>query len=328
MPTLINARHPATLAPAPSDKAHASACLPDDLHMAGRPRGYRPPHPIRLNAVADINGDVTATAPPIPPATLEAIERAVKPWRGRLLTVGNPKTEKGESLGYLTAILHLAPATLAGFRSKSGLLVTVCAKATAGCIAACLNTAGRGGIFKAGESTNAIQEARIGRTLWYFTDRESFLATLAAEIAALEKKAKRLGLKLAVRLNGTSDIQYEREAAWLFAMFPGVIFYDYTKIAKRFTRGALPVNYRLTYSYSEAPEAAEEARAVLAAGGNVAVVFRSKAVRARYMSEGWQGAPVIDGDATDLRFLDAPGAVVGLYAKGRARRDASGFVID
>ena len=39
--------------------------------------------------------------------------------------------------------------------------------------------------------------------------------------------------------------------------------------------------------------------------------------------------PVIDGDASDLRFLDDTpegGCIVGLKAKGAAKKDTSGFV--
>ena len=59
----------------------------------------------------------------------------------KLLSVGNPKTLKGMAQGYNTYILHLAPFTLSGRNT--------CPKATAGCAAACLNTAGRGEIGRA-----------------------------------------------------------------------------------------------------------------------------------------------------------------------------------
>ena len=38
--------------------------------------------------------------------------------------------------------------------------------------------------------------------------------------------------------------------------------------------------------------------------------------------------PVINGDKTDMRFKDPVGVIVGLKAKGKARKDTSGFVID
>lgn len=254
----------------------------------------------------------------------------------KLLTTGNPKTVKGEGEGYLTAILHLAPFDLSGHN--------VCPWASKGCAAACLNTAGRGGIFRNGETTNAIQEARKRRTRMFFGDRPAFLAQLAREMRAHVKRAERHGLKPAVRLNGTSDLRWEKLAPELFAEFSDVAFYDYTKGVPRmvdYLAGRFPVNYSLTFSRSESNHA--QAIEVLEAGGNVAVVFDTK--RGRDLPELWKGFEVIDGDATDLRFLDpkpvrehidigaesvelvADGAVVGLRAKGRARNDLSGFVV-
>jgi hypothetical protein len=103
------------------------------------------------------------------------------------------------------------------------------------------------------------------------------------------------------------------------AWFKTVQFYDYTK---RANRSSLPANYALTFSLSESNES--DARAVLARGGNVAVVFRRKAS----FPPMYLGAPTIDGDRHDLRFLDPVGSVVALYAKGNAKRDRSGFVRD
>ena len=233
-----------------------------------------------------------------------------------LLTIGNPKTEKGNGLGYLTAIMHLAPATLAGVGN-------LCPWASPACIAACLNTAGRGGIIKKGETTNAIQQARIARSRMFANDRPAFLAKLRKEIQAHVRRAQRHGLKPAVRLNGTSDLPFERIAPEIFAEFPDVRFYDYTKSDKRMLRqrrADWPANYSLTFSRSETNEPAS--LAVLAAGHNVAVVFQKN------LPEYWQGYPIVDGDKHDLRFLDPVGGfVVGLKAKGKARRDTSGFVV-
>ena len=78
----------------------------------------------------------------------------------KLLSIGNPKILKGMKQGYMTYILHLAPADVSGYNT--------CPKATAGCKAACLNTAGRGGMFKKGETTNVIQKARIRKTKLFF----------------------------------------------------------------------------------------------------------------------------------------------------------------
>jgi hypothetical protein len=237
-----------------------------------------------------------------------------KAYTSRLLGIeSDPKTIKGTSQGVLTGILYLAPARLSGWNT--------CAQASAGCIAACLNKAGRGGLF------SNVQEARIAKTRVYYTDRDGFMAQLVAEIAALSRKATKRGLRAAVRLNGTSDIPWERIPvaghANIMAAFPDVTFYDYTKITKRalsWARGDMPTNYHLTFSRTESNHA--DALAVLAAGGNVAAVFR------KALPEAWAGVSVINGDETDLRFTDPKGVVVGLKAKGPAKRDQSGFVLD
>jgi hypothetical protein len=232
----------------------------------------------------------------------------------------SPKLNKGRARNYASAVLHLAPASLSGRN--------VCRWSSAGCRAGCLNTAGRGGILKAGETTNNIQRARIARTDLFFADRPAFMAQLAGEIARHIRRAVRQGMTPAVRLNGTSDLPYERirmsptDARTIFEVFPGVQFYDYTKSAARaltHAAGQGPANYHLTFSRSESN--ALEVGAILAAGGNVAAVF-AKALPAE-----WNGSPVVNGDQDDLRFLDPSGVVVGLKAKGRARRDASGFVV-
>lgn len=236
--------------------------------------------------------------------------------KGNLLTVGNPKTEKGSEYGYLTAVLHLAPFRLSGRN--------VCPGATPGCVAGCLNTAGRGGIARAVVDVggfalpdNAIQRARIARTQLLYSDRAGFLARLEREIAAHVRRAGRHGLKPAVRLNGTSDLWWPAIAPKIFERFPTVRFYDYTKVSAYFTRKR-PANYDLTLSRGEGRD--REARAALLTGERVAVVF--DVLPGTYL-----GAPVIDGDAHDLRFTEPGGVVVGLKAKGRARRDASGFVV-
>lgn len=240
----------------------------------------------------------------------------------KLLTTGNPKTAKGEKSGYLTAILHLAPAFVSGHN--------VCPYATDGCTAACLNTAGRGGIGLDADGLNTIQAARIRKARWLRRDRPAFLAQLVREIRNHEKNAKRHGLRPAVRLNGTSDLPFEKWAIGsypnIMAAFPGVRFYDYTKwpVAKRGL--AIAPGYHLTYSLAESNDA--EAERALQAGVSVAAVFdtgKGHALPATF-TIGQTTAPVIDGDLSDLRFLDAPGVIVGLRAKGRAKRDTTGFV--
>ena len=217
----------------------------------------------------------------------------------------NAKTVKGQARGYMTAILYLAPANLSGYE--------VCPKRTAGCTAACLNSAGRGAF-------STVQKARIAKTKFYFENRPAFLAQLVKEIRAFIRKAEKRGLIPTVRLNGTSDIPWERVAVAgqpnVMSLFPTIQFYDYTK---RTNRKSLPSNYSLTFSLAEDNDL--DALNVATSGTNIAVVFRTAQFPAFYM-----GLPVIDGDQTDLRFLDPAGSVIGLKAKGRAKKDTSGFV--
>jgi hypothetical protein len=246
-------------------------------------------------------------------------------FRGNLIrSGGNAKTVKGDG-EYETAIMYLAPAN-----SVEG--VNLCSMAVlAGCIKGCLFTAGRAATF------SSINKARANKTIRYRDNRNQFMADLVKDVEAFVRYCQRKGVMPAVRLNGTSDIQWEighavrrgdRDFASIFEAFPDVQFYDYTKITKRAYR-RLPANYSLTLSYSAASEryAAMVAEAAADTGINVAVVFRDKATRDRYMAKGFQWREVIDGDRDDMRFLDPKGVVVGLYAKGRAKADTSGFVV-
>ena len=238
----------------------------------------------------------------------------------RLLSTGNPKTLKGMDAGFNTYILHLAPADVSGFE--------VCPKRTAGCTAACLNLAGRGGMFKKGEVTNVIQEARKRKTVQFKTDRASFMQDLVADIELAIKQSKRLGLTPVFRLNGTSDLSWEKYSVVrgenhftnIFNAFPEVKFYDYTKILGRRVAGI--ANYSLTFSAADGNES--DVYRAISEGYNIAVVFGIK--KTQPMPETYLGLPVFNGDESDLRFLDPKGVVVGLYAKGKAKKDTTGFV--
>lgn len=241
-----------------------------------------------------------------------------------LLTTANPKTDKGTKYGYLTAILHLSPERGSGIGN-------VCASATAGCVAACLNTAGRGGIGLTTKGDNAIQRARRERTREYFENRAAFLDQLSREIEQHARRAVRARLIPCVRLNGTSDIRWEsvRTASGetLLDRFEGLQFYDYTKHANR--RG-VPSHYHLTYSLAESERNRRGALVALESGVSVAVVLRGcgDSIHPRPFPDTWRGVPLVDGDTSDLRFLDPRGVYVGLRAKGRAKHDRTGFVYD
>jgi len=238
----------------------------------------------------------------------------------KLLSTGNPKTLKGMAQGYMTYILHLAPADLSGRE--------VCPKRTAGCTVACLNLAGRGGMFKKGETTNVIQQARIRKTSFFFEERDGFMEWLVADINLAIKQSAKAGLIPAIRLNGTSDLSWEKYGFTdngvfyqnIFARFPNVQFYDYTKVLGRKVAGI--TNYQLTFSNADGNEA-DVAKAI-ASGYNIATVFGLK--KTQPMPETFMGLPVFNGDESDLRFLDPKGVVVGLYAKGKAKKDTTGFV--
>jgi hypothetical protein len=238
----------------------------------------------------------------------------------KLLSVGNPKVLKGMDQGYMTYILHLAPANVSGYET--------CPKRTEGCTLACLNTAGRGGMFRKGESTNVIQEARKRKTRFFFENRAGFLDTLVADIELAIKQCAKTGFIPVFRLNGTSDIAWEKYPVVrggvmydnVFLAFPEVQFYDYTKILGR--KVSAVTNYHLTFSAADGNDT-DVVRAI-DAGMNVAVVFgvpKSKPLPVAYLNR-----EVFNGDDSDLRFLDPKGVVVGLYAKGKAQKDTTGFV--
>ena len=226
----------------------------------------------------------------------------------KLLTT-NTKLEKDNS--YHALGIQLAPYTLGGFGN-------VCTSASEGCSEACLFSAGRG-------SMSNVKDARIARTKKFFTDKQGFMSQLFDEIIKAEKSAKRKGLKLALRLNVLSDLPWEKikhEGNTVFEAFPHITFYDYTKHFKRamaFAKGEMPSNYHLTFSRSESNE--NLVKLILELGGNVACVFRNE------LPKTWQGKKVIDGDKSDLRFLDEKNVVVGLAQKGMAKKDETGFVI-
>jgi hypothetical protein len=238
----------------------------------------------------------------------------------KLLSTGNPKVLKGMKQGYNTYILHLAPANISGYET--------CPKRTAGCTAACLNTAGRGGMFKKGETTNVIQQARIRKTQFFFEERTGFMEWLVKDIELAIKQSIKKKLIPVFRLNGTSDLAWEKYEVVrngklyrnIFSAFPDVQFYDYTKILGRKIQNI--ENYHLTFSAADGND--DDVKKAIKQGYNVATVFGLK--KTEPMPDQYMGLPVFNGDESDLRFLDPEGVVVGLYAKGKAKKDTTGFV--
>ena len=239
----------------------------------------------------------------------------------KLLNQGNAKTLKGEVLGYRTFGLHLSPANKSGFN--------VCQWASAGCRAACLDTAGRG-------CMSNVQNSRIAKTQRFFKDNFGFMSDLRTEIAKAIISAAKKQMIPCFRLNLTSDIPWENvykgrtvnpqlvRPLNVMEEFPNVNFYDYTK---GFTRmmdwlyHKMPKNYHLTFSRSE-ETSDDRMKKILSLGGNVAVVFRKK------LPKTYLGHPVVNGDENDLRFKDPKGVIVGLVEKGLAKKDETGFVVE
>lgn len=228
----------------------------------------------------------------------------------KLLGVGtDAKTIKGVAFNWITGILYLAP-------SNESKVINTCLYASKGCRMSCLFTSGRGAF-------NNVREARVKKTIYFKENRISFLNDVSKDIVALQKKAEKKGMKACVRLNGTSDLPWERfmddKGLTLMQKHSDVQFYDYTKDAKRmkeYLRGEMPSNYHLTFSRSESNQA--QADEILKLGGNVAIVYKNPPA---------PSDKVVNGDESDLRFTDPAGVIVALKAKGKAKKDTSGFVL-
>jgi len=234
-----------------------------------------------------------------------------------LLSTNNAKTIKGEKLGIKTYIMYLSP------YNQNSKEINICSHASKGCAEACLFNSGMGGIYK------AVKQGRLDKTEYFLRDRKGFLFQLKEEI----EKAIRLNEgknKVVFRLNGTSDLPYEKYKVFednknIFELFPEVQFYDYTKNHVRFNK-PLPSNYHLTFSRSETNH--KKAMELLKKGFNVAIVFTKT-------PKVFNGFEVVNGDENDLTFLHPKGSILGLKYKNLTGKNAdnslglkSGFVID
>jgi hypothetical protein len=242
----------------------------------------------------------------------------------------NPKTVKGQRLGFRTAVLYMAPARLSG--------VNLCPMAhIAQCEAPCLNTAGNPAY------AHTKEKGRLNKAHYFLRDRNGFLNQMVREVFRFAVAAMRDSFTPLVRPNGTTDIRWERESFTLeertvrllalpegmvgtsvpniMSLFPWIQWYDYTKIANR---KDIPSNYDLTFSYSGVEAFGVHVARARAAGMRIAVVFRDR----KTIPSSFLGMTCVDGDDTDIRHLDPQGVIVALYAKGRARTDTSGFVVD
>ena len=237
----------------------------------------------------------------------------------KLLSINaDAKTIKGNKKGF-TAIQYLSPYDSSG--------VNLCANAkNAKCHVACLVSSGR--------MVMAV-DARLRRTKLYLTNQAEYFNQLTKEITTFIKKAERKNLTPLVRLNGTSDIRFENIGFYsegvyyrnIMERFENVQFYDYTKIPNREKSingvQSFPTNYDLTFSYSGAKGFEKFNDRALKEGKRVAVVFD----KVENIPLTFHGRKVVSGDDSDVRHLDPKNVIVSLYAKGKAKKDASGFVI-
>ena len=228
----------------------------------------------------------------------------------KLLGSSTFKMAKSSKFKYLSEILHLAPSNIGG--------VNICASSSPICVKMCLNTSGRG-------QMTSVQKSRLNKKYYFLADRQKFLKHLDREIKLSSERAKRKKLKYTVRLNGTSDLPFERykleNGKNLMENNPDVQFIDYTKISNRLDKkNKIPKNYSLTYSQAE--NNLDNVKKILKTKYNIATVFRKK------LPKKWLGRKVIDGDVSDLRHLDPKKVVVGLRAKGKAIKNFNGFVQD
>lgn len=223
----------------------------------------------------------------------------------KLLSEGysNAKTKKNVRE---TLILYLSPAK----QNSKG--INLCPKASLGCLMACLYTAGHG------KFTNT-QNARMNRTEYYLADRFLFLEQIASEI---NKKAKKTNGELAIRLNGTSDVKLVEMITSMYEIAENVVFYDYTKIPTKAGDKVLPSGHRYMVCFSRSEDNEQIALEILQNGGVVSMVFANE------LPSEYKGYKVIDGDYRDDLMLDCqPSTIIGLKAKGDAKKDKSGFVI-
>ena len=235
--------------------------------------------------------------------------------QNRIFSSDNPKAIKAQTYGWRNAIHYMAPARLAGVGD-------LCADKSPSCELHCLGiTSGAATYYP------SVIRSRIAKARRFMKERKAYLNDMNKSIKAEIRASDRANVKLCVRPNGSTDIPFEgirdEDGLTLMERFEETQFTDYTKSVKRalaHAQGKMPRNYHLTFSRSETNH--DDCLRVLQAGGNVAVIFGNG------LPSTWEGYPVINGDAHDLRHIDPKGVVVGLTPKGpKAKKDQSGFVL-
>lgn len=218
--------------------------------------------------------------------------------------------KNGKISGQYTYGIYLSPANTSGYN--------VCSHSTPECRMSCLATSGRAGMELLSGKTKT-HNCRVNKTRLFFEETAYFMAWMIAEIRMHMARAQKDGFGFSVRLNCTSDIDWQKvlvDGKNIFRLFSEVLFYDYTKNPAKFNE--LPRNYHLTFSYTG--KNAQLCEVLLKRGHNVAVVFDVK--RHRPLPETFYNYKVVDGDLTDYRPDDSKGVIIGLRFKQIADRQA------
>jgi hypothetical protein len=299
---------------------------------------------------------------------LSSIANRVKVENFNMLSVGeDSKTPKGLASGYITGILYLEPGASSIYnmnefekyaksqeKSKKSRVqlwqefkqnknpdkeVVTCTHASPSCLKDCIYHTGNARF----DNVHAAREMRTSR-LFHPETKEDTLLEIEIDIMRLKNLCIELNTRYkyklkkyfgegfqfqpVIRLNGTTDINWAKEAAYLHEKFKSIKFYDYTKVPKymdmymngynNYTKQPFAPNYHLTFSRSETNKA--QALDYLERGGNVAIVFDKTPETLTYHGKTYR---VIDGDRHDLRFLDDvegmkqpnEGLVIGLKYK-------------
>lgn len=235
------------------------------------------------------------------------------------------KVKKGKKLQYDTLILYLAAADMSGFN--------ICPQATEGCRRACLVDSGRARMITKGSKISSVNWARLKKTWLFFYNRHFFMSWLDAEISAHKTKAAKKGVKFAVRLNGTSDLNiklFKVGGELLVQKHSDIQFYDYTKISKQLDNALDFPNYDVTFSYANSSEHNNKLNAfgALAMGLKISVVFDKSTFPNKEFPYTFFGHKVVNGDTTDLTFLQDEGKVLALdFKKNGSNSDDNKFII-
>jgi hypothetical protein len=227
------------------------------------------------------------------------------------------KTAKSFDRGVYSPVQYWAHHDIGG--------VNVCAWASPECIRGCLDDSGRM-VFK------SVKEAHLRRKMLFIHDRSQYWRDVLHDINYGIVKAYQLGMEFACRMNGTQDMPWERipvvvdgkrYANSIMEMYSSIQFYDYTKYPiwkRRESVGRWPENYDLTFSRSEVNH--NLVMAHLHLGYRVAAVFPDD-----NFPDTWKGYKVISQVEDDFTYKKPHGTILGLCAKGKAKKDTSGFVI-